>query len=76
MPDILILYHQTEHFHMLPLAGGLLDQPYQLMLELTQCRIGVERYQRALDLAARSQAAMDPQGETERMSRVLSMPGL
>lgn len=35
MPELMVLLNQMNQFQALPLAGGLLDQPYQLMLELS-----------------------------------------
>lgn len=68
VPDILLLYNQLQAFPgTLPWKGGLLDQPYLLMLELAWCRQGVEHYQQALGAAQTV-----PNNETDRMAQILN----
>ena len=83
VPDILLIYNQTLAFPgTLPWPGGLLQQPWALMQELSACKDGLERYFQVAN-APRPEATgtghifnASPESEADRMSSLLNLPGL
>ena len=78
VPDILLIHNQLQAFPgTLPNAGGLLDQPFVLMLELSWCKEGVDRYLDVLRMADQArQGNSTPDTDAARMSQILAIPGL